>query len=54
MIVRNRAAHHEPIHRRSIDRDLDYAIELAQWIHPDAGSWIAQTSPIRGATASKP
>lgn len=54
MIVRNRAAHHEPIHRRNIDRDLDNAIELAQWIHPEAGSWIAQNSTIPAAMASRP
>lgn len=54
MIVRNRAAHHEPIHRRSLDRDLEHAIELAQWIHPEAGSWIAQNSTISAAMASRP
>lgn len=54
MIVRNRAAHHEPIHRRNLNRNLDYAIELAQWIHPEAGSWIAHNSNIPSATASRP
>ncbi|MFM8350055.1 MAG: hypothetical protein ACKN9D_03220 [Actinomycetales bacterium] len=54
MIVRNRAAHHEPIHRRNLDRDLDNAIEVAQWIHPEAGRWIAHTSAISAATASRP
>ena len=34
--------------------NLDYAIELAQWIHPEAGSWIAHNSNIPSATASRP
>ena len=53
MLVRNRAAHHEPIHRRNLNRDLDTAVQVVQWINPEAGSWIAQTSAIRAATASR-
>jgi len=54
MLVRNRAAHHEPIHRRNLDRDLDTAVEIARWVHPQAGNWIAAKSAIRAATTSKP
>lgn len=54
MLVRNRAAHHEPIHRRNLNRDLDTAVELARWVHPEAGNWIAAKSAIRAATTLKP
>lgn len=54
MLVRNRAAHHEPIHRRNLARDLDIAVELTGWIHPEAGSWIADKSTIPSALTSKP
>ncbi len=54
MLVRNRAAHHEPIHRRDLGRDLDAAVEVAQWVNPEAGGWIAQKSAIRAARTSKP
>lgn len=54
MLVRNRAAHHEPIHRRNLDRDLQTAVEIAHWIHPEAGRWIADKTAIRSATVAKP
>lgn len=54
MLVRNRAAHHEPIHRRDLSRDLDSATELCAWIHPHAGLWVAQTSSIPLVVRSKP
>lgn len=54
MLVRNRAAHHEPIHRRNLARDLEIAVELASWVHPEAGHWIAEKSTISSAMASKP
>lgn len=34
--VRNRAAHHEPIHRRDLTRDLHTSAEIAGWISPTA------------------
>jgi hypothetical protein len=44
--VRNRAAHHEPIHRRDLGADLDAAVELAGWICPDCAAWVAGQSPL--------
>lgn len=38
--VRNRAAHHEPIHQRDLAADLATAVELGTWISADAGAWI--------------
>ena len=46
--IRNRAAHNEPIHRRNLMADLETAIEVANWIHPVAGAWVAARSTIPG------
>lgn len=54
MLVRNRAAHHEPIHRRNLLADLAAAIEVVTWIHPDAGRWIKETSMIPASVSAKP
>lgn len=45
-LVRNRAAHNEPIHRRNLMDDLETAVAVAHWIHPVAGAWVATRSRI--------
>jgi hypothetical protein len=40
MLVRNRAAHHEPIHRRDLARDFRDAVTVAGWVHPQAAVWL--------------
>jgi hypothetical protein len=40
MIVRNRAARHEPIHRRDLTRDFRDAVTVAGWVAP-AGRGVA-------------
>ncbi|WP_420369359.1 hypothetical protein [Curtobacterium sp. L1-20] len=52
--VRNRAAHHEPIHERDLRRDHDYAIELLGWISPAAAGWAADTTSLRAVLATRP
>ncbi|MGB3303350.1 MAG: hypothetical protein WBA38_04550 [Gordonia sp. (in: high G+C Gram-positive bacteria)] len=52
--VRNRAAHHEPIHRRDLRADLRAAVELATWVHVDAGDWVARRSPLEAVAARRP
>jgi len=52
--VRNRAAHHEPIHRRDLLGDLRAAVELATWVDADAGAWVAARSPLEGVVRRKP
>lgn len=52
--TRNRAAHHEPIHARNFADDLTAAIEVATWVHPEAGAWVAYTSMLPVAIAAKP
>lgn len=54
LFVRNRAAHHEPIHRRDLGRDLAAAVELSDWISPDAGSWVEARSPLPAVVMKRP
>lgn len=54
LIVRNRAAHHEPVHRRPLLRDLDTAVELTSWVDAAAGAWVADLSTIAEVVAAKP
>lgn len=54
VFVRNRAAHHEPIHRRSLTRDLDVAIDLAGMVDPAAAIWVAGRSTIPATAARRP
>lgn len=52
--VRNRAAHHEPIHRRDLGRDLAAAVDLSGWISPDAAAWVTAGSSIRAVIDARP
>lgn len=52
--VRNRAAHHEPIHARNLQRDHDYALELLGWISPQAAVWAAETTSLRAVLRARP
>jgi hypothetical protein len=42
--LRNRIAHHEPIHRRDLGRDLRAVLRVAGWMSADAAAWIAARS----------
>ena len=52
--VRNRAAHHEPIHQRDLARDLQLALELAAWISPTARKWVAATTTLPALITERP
>lgn len=54
LLVRNRAAHHEPIHRRDLARDHAAAVEIATWVSPHAGDWIADLSAINDVFSGRP
>ena len=54
MHVRNRAAHHEPIHRRDLLADVAAAVDLADWVHRDAGRWVAATTALPAVVAARP
>ncbi|PZF55314.1 hypothetical protein DEJ23_12565 [Curtobacterium sp. MCSS17_008] len=52
--VRNRAAHHEPIHQRDLRRDLDAALDLLGWIHPVAAEWAADVTSLSAVLDARP
>lgn len=54
LVVRNRAAHHEPIFRRDLSRDLDSAVELVGWICAHSAAWIVARSTVDEILAAKP
>ncbi len=54
MFLRNRAAHHEPIHRRDLRRDHDWAVQLVGWIDDDCAAWLAAKSPLPDLVARRP
>ena len=53
LLVRNRAAHHEPIHRRDLARDYDDAVTIAGWVHPQAATWVQARSDLPQAAAER-
>lgn len=52
--VRNRAAHHEPIHTRNLANDFNTALELLSWVTPNAASWAHEISSLPGIISRKP
>lgn len=54
LLVRNRAAHHEPIHRRDLARDFAAAVDVTTWVDHAAGEWVANLSTITAVMVNKP
>lgn len=52
--LRNRIAHHEPIHRRNIERDLNDIAELAGWVCTDTHRWIVGSSRVADVLRRRP
>ena len=52
--LRNRIAHHEPIHRRDLARDHGQLLEVVGWICSDSHSWVAAQSRTPAVLASRP
>jgi len=52
--VRNRAAHHEPIHRRDLSADYAEGLALCGWVHPDAEAWARAMSALPSVLQTKP
>ncbi len=52
--VRNRAAHHEPIHRRDLLADHEAALRVTGWIPPECSAWIADRSAIPRIVRERP
>jgi len=53
MIVRNRAAHHEPIHRRDLARDFRDAVEVSGWVHTQGAVWLRARSDLLQVAAER-
>lgn len=52
--LRNRIAHHEPIHQRNLQRDLTGIENVVGWICADTHSWITATSRVRTVLQARP
>lgn len=52
--LRNRVAHHEPIHRRVLTDDAASILELARWICSDYHAWMTELSRIPRLLAARP
>lgn len=52
-LLRNRAAHHEPVHARDLMIDHRYLCEVAQYIDDDLAAWIRSHSRLPGIVAAR-
>ena len=46
--LRNRIAHHEPIHQRDLRRDHEQLLELTGWICSDSHAWMVEVTRTAG------
>jgi hypothetical protein len=44
--LRNRIAHHEPIHQRDLREDHGNLLDVAGWMSPDVATWIEGASRV--------
>jgi len=54
LFLRNRAAHHEPIHRRDLLEDLRRIERLTGAVHPVAERWISSRETLSIVAAKRP
>jgi hypothetical protein len=52
--LRNRVAHHEPVHHRNLGRDLDSIVQLASWVSADTRDWIVGASRTADVIKDRP
>lgn len=52
--LRNRIAHHEPIHHRDLAKDSLAAYRLIEWISPETREWAASFSRIQRYLSDTP
>lgn len=52
--VRNRVAHHEPIHRRDLTADTLTIYRLLDWIDTDVRAWAVTLSRLQPIIAARP
>lgn len=53
-LLRNRIAHHEPIHTRDYIADHDRIIKVIGWISADTRMWVEDASRVLATTMDKP
>jgi hypothetical protein len=53
-ILRNRIAHHEPIHQRNLMGDRKDCLEIIGWVDSDAQSWVKGESRVLDVIRSEP
>ena len=52
--LRNRVAHHEPLHQRHLQSDLDAISDVVGWLCTDTATWISQSSRTLAVAAARP
>ncbi|WP_230595487.1 hypothetical protein [Rhodococcoides fascians] len=52
--VRNRAAHHEPIHQRVLLDDVADALALVGWVSPDGAEWVRARESVTSVFSRRP
>jgi hypothetical protein len=52
--LRNRVAHHEPLHHRDIARDHVSMTDLIRWISPEAEAWFIANSRTQSVLLLRP
>jgi len=53
-LLRNRIAHHEPIHNRRLSDLNDQIFTVAGWICPTTRAWISAQSQVQAVLAKRP
>jgi len=53
-VLRNRVAHHEPIHALNLTARHGELLQVATWIDPAAAAWIGQTSRVLTVLTARP
>lgn len=53
-LLRNRIAHHEPIHRRDLAQDEGRILEFIEWICRDVAVWAGQCSRVSTVISQRP
>ncbi len=53
-LLRNRLAHHEPVHRQQLARLHGDLLTVIEWIDPALRGWVEQESKTQAALATRP
>ena len=53
-LLRNRIAHHEPIHQRDLAQDEERIFDIVGWVRPEAEAWLRQQSRVSIVNGSRP